>query len=77
MVEPQQEVLRTRGQIVILASQVGTVLSYSISTLAGTVEAYALLVSLVVVNGTPLQGIALNEAVRLRTVVMIEFKDMM
>ena len=77
MVEPQQKILRTGRQVVVLASQVSTVLSYSIGTLAAAIEAYALLVSLVVVDGTPLQGIALDETVRFRTVVVVELKDVM
>ena len=40
------------------------------------VEAYRVVVGLVIVNRTPLDGVAGDEAVRLRTVVLVEGEDM-
>ena len=75
-VEPQQQFLGAGFYIVIGVRDVTLILAHGIGAgLGGAVEAYAVLRSLMIVYGTPLQGIVGLEAVGLRTVVVVELED--
>ena len=76
MMEPQQQILWTRLYIIISTCEVLAILAGSICSLAGTLEAYALLVGLVVIDRAPLQWIALDEAIGFWTVVVVELENM-
>ena len=77
MVEPQQQILRTRIDIIINTREFLAILADGIRSLRRTLETHALLVGLMVINGAPLQRLALDETVGLRTVVVVELKDVM
>ena len=77
VMEPEEEVFGTGLYVVESTSDVRSILTDSIGATAGTVETYALLISLVIVDGTPLQGIFSLETVRLRAVVMVELENVM
>ena len=75
--EPEKVFLRAGGRIIVLAAERFTILAYCVSATAGTVEADALAVCLVVVNGFPLVREVWLVAVGFRTIVMVAFEDVM
>ena len=74
--EPQQITLRTGVDVVVERTIGLTVLGCGIGTSVGAVETDRVVVSLVVINRTPLDGITGNEAIGLRTIVLVEGEDM-
>ena len=74
--EPQQVALRTGVDIVVERTLGLAILGRGIRTRMGTVETDRVVVGLVIVNRAPLDGIAGDETAGLRTIVLVEGKDM-
>ena len=77
VVEPEEVLLGTSGQIVIQSAVWFGILQCGTTALGGAVEAYALFVSSMVIDGTPFERIAGDETVRLGAVVVVKLKYMM
>ena len=75
-VEPQQVSLRTAVDVIVDRAIGFTILCRGVRTCVCTVETNAVLVGLVVVDRTPLDGIFCDKAIRLRSIVLIESEDM-
>ena len=77
VVEPQQILIGTGGEVVILSAEGLAILADGIGALGRAVETYARTVCLMVIHGLPFLGEVGLVASRLRTVVVVCHKDMM
>ena len=75
VVKPEQEAFRAGIHVVVERAVRLAILCRGVAAQAAAVEADAVLVGLVVVDGTPLDGIAGLEPIGLRPVVVVELED--
>ncbi len=77
VVEPEQIAFRTAADIVVHRTIGLTVLGGGVGPHVGAVEADAERVSLMVIDGAPLNGIGGDETAGFWTIVLVEGEDMM